>query len=228
MKLRLSNNKVVSIFNQLVRKRIEEFNQVNPEGAGKYNIKPGQLVISELHPTPVGINGEILLCYANWKPTNKSVFYKGQSFKFCLDNLYKHPYTESRANAPEALVGELILAYEPGVLYSSYKKDVAVEYNLKWDIIQKEPEYVTPENAGLYVFMSNMNTLGEMVKHQFKSNEHLEWAAYDEGNLYDEDYLVEDYDLDEEATLHQPAIDTRPLDEPQEDERPLDEPSNND
>lgn len=97
-----------TIFNQLVKHRIEEFNKCNPEGSGRHDLKPGQVVITELQPETIGISGETMFCQANWRPHSYAPFYQGQRFRMNTDVLFNAASTsnhkEKYKNKPQDLI----------------------------------------------------------------------------------------------------------------------------
>jgi hypothetical protein len=193
------------IFNQLVKSRIEQFNNCKPHGSGKWDVKPGQVVIHELHPTPIGINGETMFCEANWRPNSYAPFFQGQLFKMNTDVLYNRTSTSTKKDqSPQELIGKLVDISDPGITYQldRNKKSIA-KYNVKWGIINKDPieDVVTPKSAGIYVMVHTGNTkaktLGEAMENFYtQSNESVEIASYYEG-----------YQADEEWDWHQPQED---------------------
>lgn len=189
-----------AIFDILIQARIEQFNKVNPAGAGQYDIKPGQVIIDKIFPIPVGINGEVMVCYVNWKPSNNSVFYSDLVFKVNIDVLYnKHSKGEKDIPATE-LVKRLILIYEPGIAYTTTNKNIISQYNLKWTTLGKQPEYVTPENAWHYMLFANAKSLGEASNNLTNSAEDSLLAYYEHEAQVD-DSLIDEI-TDAEAKMY--------------------------
>lgn len=197
-----------TIFNQLVKHRIEEFNQCNPKGSGKWDVKPGEVVISELHPTPIGIYGETMFCDANWRPHCYVPFLEGLSFKMNTDVLYNSVSSSNQKVKPaQQLLGEMVYITSPATsYYTNSEGKTFSKYNVKWGVIAKDPEFETlkPKAAGLYALVntgSKAKTLGEAVENFYaQSGEELRDATYLEGyaavDELDWHQPNEDYDFD--------------------------------
>ena len=189
-----------TIFNQLVKHRIEQFNNCNPEGSGKHDVKPGDVVISELHPTPVGVSGETMFCDANWRPNPYAPFLKGQTFKMNTDVLYnKVSFSIDKTKPVDQLVGRLVSIKEPAIShFTNAKGKTFSKYNVKWSVIGKDPEMdtVIPKSAGMYVLADSgpgIKTIGDAMENFYEQHgDYLRDAAYDEGFI---DYERDDVDF---------------------------------
>ncbi|UEG53427.1 hypothetical protein LLH06_00350 [Mucilaginibacter daejeonensis] len=194
-----------AIFNQLIKSRIEQFNNCKPEGSGKWDVKPGQVIIQELHPTPIGITGETMFCDANWRPHANAPFFKGQTFRMNTDVLFNDAsFSTKKDRSPQELIGSMVHISDPGVTYYLDRKgQPRSKYNVKWGIICKAPidDTVIPKTAGIFAMVNTgpnkAKTLGEAMENSYaQSDESIEMASYYEG-----------YPAGDEWDWHQPQED---------------------
>ncbi|MFD0751264.1 hypothetical protein ACFQZS_14025 [Mucilaginibacter calamicampi] len=188
------------IFNQLVKHRIEQFNRCNPEGSGKHDVKPGQVVIHELYPKRIGVTGETMFCDANWRPDDKSPFLQGLAFRMNTDVLYNSASRSKNKKVPvHDLVNKVVCVTNPGIMkYLRKNRKSLLKYNVTWEITDEEPNQVilTPKAAGVYALTNTgreAEKLGEAMENFYEQcGQYLKDAACDEGYI---DFDIDSVDL---------------------------------
>lgn len=188
-----------TIFNQLVKHRINEFNNCNPVGSGKHDVKPGQVIINELHPKPIGLTGETMFCNANWRPHSNTPFLQGLAFKMNTDVLYNSASRSRNKKTPvQEIAFKVVQVENPGVKHYIRKTGKPTsKYNVTWAVTDQNPEgeILTPKAAGLYLLLNTgrkPNFVGEAIENFYAQSED---SIRDIASLETEE-LFDIYDLD--------------------------------
>lgn len=179
----------------LKNRRIEQFNQALPTGAGILAPRPGYYLIKDVYYKTFGIHAEVPIARTLWTPSLNSPFIESLMFEIALTSIQSHnPYEASKLTDHE-YIGRLLSINEARVMHELANEERRAVLNLKWCFIKLDPQFVDETMAGLIAFQGNFKTLFEATTN-FRATapydvfEAEEWEALYGGPA------IEDVDVD--------------------------------